>query len=224
MTVHVGRAAVECCGTFLVCLVAILAAAGTQSGDAGRLTAAVAYGAAVAAVMHWSAATGVAFVNPAVTLAAFTTGRVDLVSLCVRSAAQLVGGAAAGMAAMWLLAGQGTAYGAPAGCFVATDPVRTVAVEAVLSMAWTAAVLGSSALALGRTGPVAVGRAVAAGAAAGMPWSGAMMNPARALASAVATLDFSRLWMFVAGPCAGAAVTALLWRLLPGPASKRGVA
>jgi glycerol uptake facilitator-like aquaporin len=39
------------------------------------------------------------------------------------------------------------------------------------------------------------------------------MNPARALASAVAMLDFSTLWMYAAGPLAGAAVAGLVARL-----------
>lgn len=40
------------------------------------------------------------------------------------------------------------------------------------------------------------------------------MNPARALASALASLDFSTLWMYSAGPLAGAAVAGLVGRVL----------
>jgi glycerol uptake facilitator-like aquaporin len=46
-----------------------------------------------------------------------------------------------------------------------------------------------------------------------MPFTGAAMNPARALASAVAMLDFSTLWMYAAGPLAGGAVAGLVARV-----------
>jgi glycerol uptake facilitator-like aquaporin len=48
---------------------------------------------------------------------------------------------------------------------------------------------------------------------AGLPYTGAAMNPARAIASAVAMLDVSTLWMYAAGPLGGAAVAGLVARL-----------
>jgi glycerol uptake facilitator-like aquaporin len=67
---------------------------------------------------------------------------------------------------------------------------------------------------LGGAAPLGVGMAVTGAALAGLPFTGAAMNPARALASAVATLDFSTLWLFVAGPLAGAAAAGLIGRFL----------
>jgi aquaporin Z len=46
-----------------------------------------------------------------------------------------------------------------------------------------------------------------------MPFTGAAMNPARALASALSMLDFSTFWMYAAGPLAGAAVAGLVARV-----------
>jgi len=92
--------------------------------------------------------------------------------------------------------------------------VKTVFVEAVLTAVWAAVFIGSVFGAkLGSAAPVAIGLAVAAVALAGAPYTGAALNPARALASAVATLDFSTLWMYATGPLAGAAVAGLLGRL-----------
>jgi aquaporin Z len=68
----------------------------------------------------------------------------------------------------------------------------------------------------GKLGPAAalpIGLAVAAAALAGLPFTGAAMNPVRALASAIAMLDFSSFWMYAAGPLAGAAVAGLVGRV-----------
>jgi aquaporin Z len=212
---HLIRFAAELCGTFLLCLIAMLALAGTSTGDAGRVAAALAYGLGVVAAMHACGPVGQVHLNPAVTLAIFATGRGSLVRVVACVAGQLVGAVLAGLAAMWLLAGEGTAFGMPIGSFTKTDAVKTVFVEAVLTAVWAAAFIGGVfGTKLGPAAPVAIGLAVAAAALAGLPYTGAALNPARALASGVAALDFSTLWMYATGPLAGAAVAGLLGRLL----------
>ena len=58
------------------------------------------------------------------------------------------------------------------------------------------------------------------GSKAGLPFTGAAMNPARALASAVAAIDFSSLWLCACGSLAGGAVAGLVgrWFLAEGSA------
>ncbi len=213
---HLSRFAAEMFGTLLLCLIASLALAGTGAGDAGRLAAAAAYGFGVVAAMHACGALGPVHLNPAVTLAIFATGRGSLVRVVACVAGQLVGACLAGLALMWLLAGEGTALGMPVGSFTKSDPVKTVFVEGLLTAVWASAFLGSvySGAKVGAAAPVSIGLAVTAVAVAGLPYTGAAMNPARALASAVAALDFSTFWMYASGPLAGAAVAGLVGRLL----------
>jgi len=211
---HIKRFAAELFGTFVLCTIAILAMAGTTQGDAGRVVAAIAYGLGVLAGMHASGSIGPVHLNPAVTLAIFATGRGSIVRVVACVAGQLIGGCLAGLLVMWLLAGEGTAMGMPVGSFTKTDAVKTVAIEGLLTMVWSAVFLGS--VFGGRLGPAAplpIGLAVVAAALAGLPYTGAAMNPARALASAVAMLDVSTLWMYAAGPLAGAAVAGLVARV-----------
>lgn len=211
---HLKRLFAELFGTFLLCTVAILAMAGTSPGDAGRVVAALAYGIAVVAAMQACAGVGQVHLNPAVTLAIFATGRGSVLRVLACLVGQVVGGCLAGLFVMWLLAGAGTAMGMPVGSLTKTDAVKTVIVEGLLALVWSAAFLGS--VFGGKLGPSAVvpiGLAVAAAAFAGLPYTGAAMNPARALASAIAMLDFSTLWMYAAGPLAGAAVAGLVGRL-----------
>jgi len=212
---HLTRFAAELFGTFTLCAIAILAMAGTTQGDASHLVAATAYGLGVMAAMHACGALGPVHLNPAVTLAIFATGRGSFLRVLACIAGQLVGACLAGLLVMWLLAGEGTALGMPVGSFTKTDAVKTVVVEGLLTMVWSAVFLGCVfGGKLGAAAPLPIGLAVVATALAGLPFTGAGMNPARALASAVASLDFSTLWMYAAGPLAGAAVAGLVGRVL----------
>jgi len=211
---HLKRFAAELFGTFLLCAIAMLAMAGTSQGDAGRLVAAAAYGLGVIAGMHACGSLGPVHLNPAVTLAIFATGRGSIVRVLACVAGQLVGACLAGLLVMWLLAGAGTAMGMPVGSFTKTDAVKTVVIEGLLAMVWSAVFLGCVfGGKQGLSAALPIGLAVAAAALAGLPFTGAAMNPVRALASAVAMLDFSTIWMYAAGPLAGAAVAGLVGRV-----------
>lgn len=211
---HLKRFAAELTGTFILCTIAILAMAGTSQGDAARIVTAVTYGLAVMAAMHACGSFGPVHLNPAVTLAVFATGRGSLLRVLACVTGQLVGACLAGLLVMWLLAGEGTAMGMPVGSFTKADPIRTVFVEGLLAMVWSAVFLGCVfGSKLGPTAPLPIGLAVVAAALAGLPLTGAAMNPARAVASAVAKLDFTTLWMYAAGPLAGAAVAGLVGRM-----------
>ena len=212
---HLKRFAAELIGTFLVCVVAILAMAGSSQGDAGWLVAAFAYGLGVMAAMLACSSFGAVHLNPAVTLAIFATGRGSFVRVLACIAGQLVGACLAGLLVMWLLAGEGTAMGMPVGSFTKADAVKTVAIEGLLTLVWAGVFLGCVfGSKLGSQAALPIGLAIVAASLAGLPFTGASMNPARALASAVAAIDFSTLWMYASGPLAGAAVAGLLGRLL----------
>lgn len=223
---YVVRFATEFVATFLLCVIAVLAMAGTGPGDAGRVNAALGYGLGVVAAMHACGAAGAVHLNPAVTLAVFTAGRGGVTQSLARIVGQLAGAGIAGVLLMWLLAGQGTGWGAPTGSLTRVDGLRTVVVEGLLTIVWSGAFLGSvCATKLGTAAPVAVALSVTAAALAGMPFTGGLMNPARALASAVASVDFSTFWMYAAGPIGGAAVGGLIGRLLlddRGATTRRG--
>jgi len=210
---HLRRFAAELFGTFLLCAIAILAMAGTSQGDAGRLVAAIGYGLGVIVGMQACGSLGPVHLNPAVTLAICATGRGSLVRVAACIAGQLAGAILAGLLMMWLLAGEGTAMGMPVGTFTKTDAVKTVAIEGLLTMAWSGVFLGCVfGSRQGASAALPIGLAVIAAALAGLSSTGAAMNPARALASAVAMRDFSTMWMYAAGPLAGAAVASLVGR------------
>jgi aquaporin Z len=51
---------------------------------------------------------------------------------------------------------------------------------------------------------------------AGIPFSGASVNPARSFGPALIARDFVGYWVYVVGPLAGAAVAWVFWRLFGG--------
>lgn len=49
------------------------------------------------------------------------------------------------------------------------------------------------------------------------PITGASMNPARSIAPAVVSMDFAHLWIYIAGPVIGAAISVIAFRLIHKP-------
>jgi aquaporin NIP len=70
--------------------------------------------------------------------------------------------------------------------------------------------------AVGQAAALAIGGTVALGALVGGPVSGASMNPARSIGPAIVSGDLAHLWVYVAGPIAGAVAAALVYAWLRG--------
>ena len=64
----------------------------------------------------------------------------------------------------------------------------------------------------GNLAGVAIGLTLTFAILMGGPLTGASLNPARTFGPALLTGDLSQLWIYVAGPLAGAAGAALLYR------------
>ena len=157
--------------------------------------------------------------NPAMTLAFTLRGDMGWVMAGVYWVVQFAAAIAGALVAKWFFG--------PLGNLAATRPpdgmaMESVVFEALITFGLVLMVLGmaNGPKLSGAYVPFAVAAYIMALGSLGGPFEGAAMNPARALASAIATLDFGTLWLFVAGPLAGGAVAGLIGRkLLPeGPA------
>ncbi len=153
-------------------------------------------------------------INPAVSLNFWILGKMRGTDLAFYAAAQCAG-AVAGAALVELLWGRWAASvdGGVTQPAAWLPPAGAAAVELII----TASLVGVILLFLSRprlhrwTG-LAAGIWVALLVFAEAPLTGTSLNPARSLGPALVTGDTRDLWVYFAGPLAGAALAALLWK------------
>lgn len=209
----------EALGTFLFFFVGAGAVVLTQHADGagGLLGVALAHGLALAVLVSALGAVSGAHFNPAVSVAVVISGHMTVSRAALYVAAQLVGAVAAGLALRLVFpetSWEPVALGTPV-----VDPSigvgAAIAIEAVLTVLLVLAVFGT---AIDRRAPklggLAIGLAVTADVLMGGPLTGAAMNPARWFGPAVASGTYADWYVWWIGPLVGAAVAAVLYRLV----------
>lgn len=212
----------EFLGTFA--LVFIGAGAGAI-GLGGLVGVALAHGLTLAGFIYAYGHLSGTHVNPAVTFGAWLAGAIDLRRALSYWVFQLAGGIVAALALRAVLGGVVGGLGATtlagdlliAGQRVVVTPAAGFAVEAILTFFLVNAVLhcavGGKA---GNLAGLAIGLTLTFSILMGGPLTGASLNPARTLGPAVASGNFADLWVYFAGPLAGAAVAAVLYKRVLG--------
>ncbi len=219
-------AAAEFLGVFTLVFIAVGTtgiAIGLDSGPhdaAGLLLMGLANGIAVAVAVAAFARISGAHVNPAVTLAALITGNIDLPRALIYLLFQLAGAAAA--TALTHLIFQipnlgvhnlNPALSAPAG----------FGLEAILTFLLVIVVFATAIdkRANQILAPLAIGAIVAIDSFAGLPLTGASMNPARSFGPALIHLSWEHHWLYWAAPITGALAAATTYTLLFGTPQMR---
>ncbi len=159
--------------------------------------------------------------NPAVTLAAVLDRRVDILTGVGYLVAQVLGALAASLVIMLLTSRE----------FVAatrTSPGLaewpTFATEIILTAIFVAAILTTTRVQSGHAVFV-IPIVLTVVHFAGIPLSGASVNPARSLGPAVVSGDYASLWIYVTAPFLGAILGwAVSWFLTPPDAPVEGLA
>lgn len=220
------RFAAEFVGTFIL-VAGGCAAAAVDHRSAGALGGhvgvAVAWGLIVAMVIFAIGHLSGAHINPAVTLA-FASGRhfprAEVLPYWVAQVAGAITGALA-MAGLF-----GTASG-----LSATRPADIgdlgalgieVAITAILMLVVMA--VATDTRAQGALAAVAIGLTVVVIGLVMGTIEGASMNPARSLGPAVATGDFTAIWIYLAGPVLGALLGVAIYAFLRGHPHPDGTA
>lgn len=156
-----------------------------------------------------------AHLNPVVTLAFWITRHAHPHDLFGYWTAQLVGGVLGALAlrVVWGQMAADVGYGA------ISPQVGTgaaVAIEALMVSVLVAAMfLFLSAHATVRWTPVAAGLVVAVTTWLGAPLTNTGLNPARTLGPSIVSGQWQDWWVYISGPALGAALVALLWRMVP---------
>jgi aquaporin Z len=152
--------------------------------------------------------------NPAVSLAMFLSGRLEVSSLIGYWVAQLAGGVAASLAVLAAfsqddVAGTVTAVGSGSSAWDA------LWLELLLTAVFVAVILQSTRSERVRgTALVAIPLALVAIHLAAIPVSGSSVNPARSFGPALVGNEWGDFWVYLVGPLGGAALGALVHGLL----------
>ena len=208
----------EFVGAFTIVFLCAGAVIQTQQGNI--VAVAFAYGLAVAVMVSAVDHVSGAHFNPAVTIGAWVTQKIDSRNAVSYIVAQLAGGAAAAAllrasmpALIWKGANNAIALGTPA----VAQQISTgqgVLIEAVLTffLVW---VIFATAIdpegAFGKIAGLAIGLTVTAGVLMGDLFTGAAMNPTRWFGPAVVSGTFKNWWVWVVGPIAGGIIAASLY-------------
>jgi len=192
----------EFIGTFFLVLTVCLAAGG------GTPYAPIAIGGSLMVMVYMGGHISGAHYNPAVSIAAWMSGKLARAELLPYFGAQLAGAIAAGAISAWIM---GRPF-APAPGPEATG-MQALAVEILYTFALCLVVLdvATSKKTAGNSHyGLAIGFTLMVAAFAGGPVSGGAFNPAVGLGpivvSAVAAKgSFANAWLYILGPCLGAA-------------------
>ena len=210
MSGHVRALFAEVAGTFLFFFVG--AGAIVATGGENLVAIALAHGLALSvAVSSFGGLSGGHF-NPAVTFGLAIAGKHPWPRVATYWVAQGLGGLVAGFALRYAFefdpsALSRTHIGTP-GLGGGVTVTAGIAVEAILTIFVLWAVFGT-----------AIGLMVAADILAGGAITGAAMNPARWLATAVPAGFYDNWYVYFVGPLAGAAIAALSYRFVFAPSS-----
>ena len=190
-------------------------AVGGAGGPAQIVAIALAFGLALLAGIWAVGHVSGAHFNPAVTLAMLLDRRIELADAIGYWVAQLIGGILGSLVVLGVsdtsaVATTKTGYPDLAAGIVSEVVLTAVFVWVILAVTRTAAGRGGHA-------PAAIALTLTGVHLAGIPVSGASVNPARSLGPAVVSGDFGQVGVYLYAPLVGALLAWGLYRVFPVP-------
>jgi aquaporin Z len=231
MTTMTRRLAAEFLGTFWLvlggCGAAVLAAAFKPETNLGigLVGVSIAFGLTVLTGAYALAAVSGAHFNPAVTIGAWLSKRVESNVVLPYIVVQVIG-AIAGAGVVWAIARGGPGFslddGLAANGYDSHSPgnydlTSAIIVEVVLTAVFVLIILGTTArTAPASFAPLAIGLSLTLIHLISIPVTNTSVNPARSTGPAVFVGDWAleQLWLFWVAPIAGGIIGALLYRVV----------
>jgi aquaporin Z len=149
--------------------------------------------------------------NPAVTLAALLDGRIALIDALSYAVAQIVGALGAS-AVVLLMSSQSAVLTTTNAPGTGVSDLQAFGLEIILTALLVIVILTVTERDRGHA-PLAIPLTLIAIHLAGIPFSGASVNPARALGPALVGGDLSHIWIYLTAPFVGAAVGWAIFRV-----------
>jgi MIP family channel proteins len=209
----------EFIGTFAL----IFIGAGAGALQAGLVGVAFAHGLVILGFVYAYGHLSGTHVNPAVTLSVWTAGKMDAGRALSYIVFQIAGGIVAALALSWVLGGTGTGLGVTSlahglqikDATINVTPAIGVVVEAILTFFLANAVLNCAVSGkAGNLAGVGIGLTLTFCILMGGPLTGASLNPARSIGPAIATGNFTDLWVYLVGPALGGVAAGLLYKFV----------
>jgi aquaporin NIP len=216
------RAAAEALATFALVFAGCgaIVADDVYGGALGVVGVALVFGLVIMVMVYATGHLSGAHINPAVTVAFTVTRHFPAREALAYIAAQLIGAA---LGALVLLA----VWPSGPANLGATEPAVGIGSALTYELVLTAILMfvivavATDTRAVGAAAAIAIGAAVGLDALFGGPVTGASMNPARSFGPALASGQWTDLWIYVVGPVIGAAAGAIAYQLVRAPAPER---
>jgi MIP family channel proteins len=207
----------EFIGTFAL----IFIGAGAGALGIGLVGVALAHGLVVLGFAYAYGHISGTHINPAVTLGVWAAGKIDAARAGSYIVFQIAGGIVAALVLRWVLGGTETGLGLTQlahgltvrDTAITITPLIGVVLEAILTFFLVNAVLNAGISGKATIpGGLAIGLTLTFCILMGGPLTGASLNPARSIGPAVATGDFTSLWVYLVGPAIGGVAAGLLYK------------
>ena len=210
----------EMIGTMVLVLMGCGTAVSLNCGldTASVVGTAMAFGLAVVAMAYTIGGISGCHINPAITLGCLLTGRISGKDAGMYVIFQVIG-AFIGSALLAVLVSGLTPGGTTTGANACSgDVINGLIAEIVLTAIFVLVVLGTTdeKKGAGNFAGLAIGLSLILIHLVGIHYTGTSVNPARSIAPAVfqGGVALSQLWVFIVGPFVGAAIAALIWKVI----------
>lgn len=194
---------------------------GTGNGTLGVVAIALAFGLSIVAGAYSIGHISGCHVNPAVSLAMFINGKLDIIDLIGYIVSQVVG-AFAGSGLLMLITKETAADGLGSNGYgelssVGISMTGAIIVEIILTFVFVLTVLGvTSSKKYSSVAGIVIGLTLTFVHIIGIPLTGTSINPARSLAPAVLDggIALNQVWVFLVAPLAGASLAGIIFKFL----------
>lgn len=209
----------EALGTMVLVLMGCGAAVlnGGATSVAAVLTIAFAFGLSVVAMAYTIGGISGCHINPAITLGVWLSGRMKTGEAIGYMVSQVIG-AIAGSAILYAITSGLGITGTGANGFGEAALVPAFIAEAVFAFIFVLVVLGTTANenSAPKFAGLAIGLTLVLVHIVCIPITGTSVNPARSIGPALfaGSEALAQLWLFIAAPCVGAALSAIIWKIL----------
>lgn len=183
------------------------------------LLIAFAFGLSIVAMAYSIGNVSGCHINPAVSFGFLVAGKMSITDFIGYVIAQLMGGIA-GAAILWGVFGSNTALGANGygdASAIGANVTTALIVEVILTFVFVLAILGvTSKTSNAGVAGIVIGLTLTLVHILGIPFTGTSVNPARSLGPAIfqGGEALSQLWVFIVAPLVGAAIAAIVWRII----------